>query len=470
VWQLSKSNSNIWEAAWCGNTAVAAVVSPGPGESLWYDARLQVIDIESGRGLDIYSPNSQLGWPAASPSGKHLAIVEALCSDRWIVAGDLRLIDTASAKTVLVDTHGVDITCTEWRSDTLLLLAGHRGLTSVIGLYDVSSRTFTEVWESKDISAGVRYISVAGLGEAGDCVLIGESFIHAPQIAVIRQGRYESVKSFDLRPADNVDSNTAVEEVAWKAPDGREIQGWLLRPRGKGPHPLVMQIHGGPVWIWHPTWLGRGLAHIPMLIQRGFAVFFPNPRGSAGRGQEFIKPIVGDMGGADTYDYLSGLDHLVEEGIADPARLGVTGVSYGGFMSAWLITQDSRFAAAVPVAPVTNYVTEHLVSNLPRFVSIFLADTYNNPNGRYFQRSPIMHAHKVKTPTLNICGALDRCTPPEEALQFHNALLENAVKSVLVSYPQEGHGIRKWPAAIDYAARVVGWFEEHMPPANGRSG
>ena len=73
-----------------------------------------------------------------------------------------------------------------------------------------------------------------------------------------------------------------------------------------------------------------------------------------------------------------------------------------------------------------------------------------------------MHAHKVKTPTLNICGALDRCTPPEEAVQFHNALLENGVKSVLVTYPEEGHGVRKFPAAIDYAARVVAWFEQHM--------
>jgi dipeptidyl aminopeptidase/acylaminoacyl peptidase len=142
---------------------------------------------------------------------------------------------------------------------------------------------------------------------------------------------------------------------------------------------------------------------------------------------------------------------------------GVTGGSYGGFMTSWLITQDSRFAAAAPVAPVTNQVTGHLISNIPHFVALFLADTYTNPGGKYFQRSPIMHAHKVKTPTLNICGALDRCTPPEEAVQFHNALLENRVKSVLITYPEEGHGIRKLPAAIDYAARVVAWFEEHMP-------
>jgi dipeptidyl aminopeptidase/acylaminoacyl peptidase len=117
----------------------------------------------------------------------------------------------------------------------------------------------------------------------------------------------------------------------------------------------------------------------------------------------------------------------------------------------------------VAVAPHTNQVTERLISNIPGFLVRFLADTYTDPEGKYFQRSSIMHAHKTKTPTLNICGALDRCTPPEEAVQFHNALLENGTPSVLLTYPEEGHGIRRLPAAIDYAARLVGWFERYMP-------
>jgi dipeptidyl aminopeptidase/acylaminoacyl peptidase len=282
---------------------------------------------------------------------------------------------------------------------------------------------------------------------------------------VIRKGEYRTVKSFDLGYGDRARAIDAVERERWKAPDGLEIQGWLLRPKGKGPHPLVMNIHGGPVGHWRPVWLGRRNALVLLLLERGYAVFFPNPRGSVGYGQDFARGVLGDMGGADTYDYLSGLDHLVARGVADPARLGVMGVSYGGFMSAWLITQDSRFAAAVPVAPVTNHVTQQLISNIPHFVTLFLADTYTNPGGKYFTRSPIMHADKVKTPTLNVCGALDRCTPPAEAVQFHNALLENGVESVLVTYPEEGHGIRKFPAVIDYAARVVDWYERHMPPA-----
>jgi len=463
VRQVSAADSNIWEAVWCGNEALAAVVSPGPGEGLWYTARLALIELKTGKSREVYTPQDQLGWPGGSPSGKHLAVVEAVCSDRWIVAGDLRLIDTASGRVERINTRGVDITHTEWRSDRQLLLGGHRGFETVVGLYDVVSKTFTEGWSSDDISVGGRYITVSGFNEAGDCVLVGESFTRAPELAVIKKGRYSAVKSFDLGYAEAVKIIEAVEKVTWKASDGLEIQGWLLRPKSKEPHPLVMNVHGGPVWQWRPLWLGRGNAHFLMLLKQGYAVFFPNPRGSTGRGQDFARKVVGDMGGADAQDYLSGLDHLVGRGIADPRCLGVTGGSYGGFMSSWLITQDERFAAAVPVAPVTNQVTEHLISNIPHFVKLFLGgDTYTNPTGQYFERSPIMHAHKVKTPTLNICGALDRCTPPEEAVQFHNALLENGVKSVLVTYPEEGHGVRKFPALMDYAARMVGWFNEHL--------
>ena len=465
VRQVSPAGFNVWEAVWCGDDALAAVTSIGPREGLWYGARLEVIDVRSGGSRELYAPDDQLGWPAASPSGKHLAIVEAVCSDRSVVAGDVKLIDRVSGKSVRVDARGMDVTHTEWRSDQRLLLAGHRGFDTVVGLYDVGSARYSEVWSSREISTGGRHIRVSGAGESGDCVFVGEGFTRAPEIGAIRLGKYVTVKSFDVgygpRAARAIRS---VQCVSWQASDGLEIQGWLLLPEGKGPYPLVMNVHGGPVWTWHPMSLTRGrYAPFFLLLSQGYAVFLPNPRGSSGRGQDFARKVVGDMGGADTNDYLSGLDHLIERGIADPKRLGVSGVSYGGFMASWLITQDARFAAAVPISPSTNQVTQHLVSNIPDFVRLFLKDTYTNPGGRYFERSPIMHAHKTKTPTLNVCGALDRCTPPEEAVQFHNALLENGVKSVLLTYPEEGHGIQNLPAAIDFAARLVGWFQEHMP-------
>lgn len=473
VCQVGSMESNVWEAVWCGNDALAAVVSPGPGEGLWYSARLCVTRMDSEGASEVYRPRDQLGWLAASPSGEHLAIVEAFCSDRGLVAGDLRLIETRSGRVSKIDTAGADITHTEWCSEQRVLLAGHRGLETIVGIYDVMTGTFTETWTSRDITTGGRFITISRLNDRGDFALVGESFLKAPEVSVVRQGEYRTLKSFDLGYAAHAQAIIdAVEPISWQAPDGVTIQGWLLLPKGHQPHPLVMHIHGGPVWHARPTWLGRVGLPTLLLLKEGYAVFYPNARGSAGRGQEFARRIQGDMGGADTHDFLSGIDHLVEQGMIDAKRLGVTGGSYGGFMTSWLITQDSRFAAAVAVAPFNNPVTEHLLSNIPTWLPLFFSDHYTNLSGKYFTRSAVMQAHKARTPTLNICGALDRSAPPEEAAQFHSALRENGVSSMLVTYPLEGHGIRKFPAAIDYAARVVAWFEEHMLPMEdeGKSG
>jgi len=466
VRQIGPIDINVWEANWCGEDRIAAVVSPGPSEGLWYTARLIVLEVDSAVATEVFTPQDQVGWPSASPSGKRLAFVEAACSDRWVVAGTLRLMemDARSPSSSRVDTKGIDITFTEWRSERHLLLAGHRGLETVVGLYDAENGTLNETWSSRELTLGVRFAEVSGFGEEGDCLVRVHGFFHAPEIGVIRQGVCRTVKSFLNEGAESAESPGRAESVSWTASDGLEIQGWLLCPHGKPPYPLVMNVHGGPVWLTRSAWLGGAIVGVPtrMLLRRGYAVFFPNPRGSSGRGQEFARSVRGDMGGADAEDLLSGLDFLVRKGLADPERLGVTGGSYGGFMTSWLVTQDSRFAAAVAVSPHTNHVTEHLIGNIPHCMTLFVGDSYSNSKGSYFARSPVMHAHNVKTPTLSICGALDRCTPPEEAIQFHHALLENGAKSALVVYPQEGHGVQKLPAAIDYAARLVGWFDEHM--------
>lgn len=462
-WQVSSASCNVWEASWCGDKAIAVVSSPSPDEGLWYSAHLQTIDLHTSESADLYKPKHQIGYPMGSPSGASVAIVEAVCSDRCVVAGELHVVNVQSKLGHVADTQGVDVSSVEWCSDSTLLVAGHRGFETVVGVYDIQTAEFTEQWTSTETTTGGRYATIAALGRRGDCALVGEGFIQPPEIAVIEDRRYRTVKSFVPGPIGNTGIAT-IQPLVWNAPDGLAIQGWLLSPEGKSPFPLITYIHGGPVWHWRPVWLGRTGVPILMLLRRGYAVLFPNPRGSGGRGQGFASAVIGDMGGADTEDLLSGIDFLVERGTADPQRLGVTGHSYGGFMTAWLIARDARFGAAVTSCPIINYVTEHLISNIPHWVRLFLADPMTAAGGQYFERSPITHAHKVRTPTLNVCGALDRSAPPEEAIQFHNALLENGVKSALVTYPEEGHGIRAFPALIDYAARVVNWFSTHLPP------
>lgn len=461
---LATPGLNIWEACWCGEDRVVAITSPGPEEGRWYKASLVAIDVDSGVQTLIYQPRDQLGWPKGAPNGERVAVVEAVCSDRWLVAGDLKLIDLTSGTVLKVDTQGVDISDLEWRSDRHLLVAGHRGFETVVGLYDAQADRFSEIWASSELTTGGRYATVSGFGDAGDCVIEIENFKTAPQIATLRGGQLATVRSFACDDLALEQAIGVVEPLTWTAPDGLTIEGWFVRPHAPGPDPTICYIHGGPVYHWRPAWPGRSakFLQISLFAKHGFAVFLPNPRGSCGRGQDFARAVQGDMGGKDSADLLAGIDHLVTTGRADPDRLGVTGGSYGGYMTSWLVTQDRRFAAAAPVVPMTNLTTQHLLSNIPEFVDLFIHDRYDRQGSRYLSRSPLIHAAQVNTPVLNICGALDRCTPPQEAAQFHNALRLRGVESWLVVYPEEGHGVLKLPTAFDYVARLVAWFTRHM--------
>ncbi|WP_020499073.1 alpha/beta hydrolase family protein [Sciscionella marina] len=460
VRQASPEGLNVWEAAWCGADALVVVASPMPDEGAWYSADLLRLEIASGRVEPIYRTDRQLGWPAADPAGRHVAIVQACCSDRWLVAGDVVLLGESGERSV-IDTLGVDVTHLHWLDEHRLAFLGQRGLETVSGVYDATTDQTRESWSSMS-TCGDRYPVASYLAD-GSAAVVHHAYDIYPELAWVRDGKTEVVASLRHAGADHLTSVAgAVVPVRWSAPDGWQIEGLLCTPDTPGPHPLVVYVHGGPVWAYRNRWeLGHYLT--PLLVSRGYAVLHPNPRGSGGRGQEFAEAVFGDMGGADTGDYLSGIDHLVATGVVDPGRVGVTGQSYGGFMSSWLITQDQRFAAAVPMAPVTNWYSQHNTSNIPYFDRIFLAADPHAAGGLYHERSPVMFADRVRTPTLQTTGLDDRCTPPSQAIELHQALLAAHVESVCVSYPGEGHGIKAFPAVIDHSTRVLDWFERHMP-------
>ena len=457
----SPEGFNCWESGWLGNGRLLAVASESHSEGSWYRCRLLAIDPGTGSARTIHQPNDQIGVPAASPSGKLVALIEAVSSDRLLVAGALLLIDPETGERRTVDTRNVDVTHLAWRDDANLAFVGHRGLETVVGECRVDSGAVREHWAGTERTTGAWYPTVSPL-PGGGCAAICEGYAVPPELAVLADGEYRAFASLATDAARAPDFNRAgVEPFTWQARDGLEMQGWLVRPEQAGPHPLVMDIHGGPVWACRNRWHGR-LRGTKVLTDHGHAVFYPNPRGSSGRGQAFARLVVGDMGGEDTHDYLTGLDALVGRGIADPQRLGVTGISYGGYASAWLVTQDQRFAAAVPISPCANWYSQHRTSQIPQFDEMFLGEKASVRGGRYFDRSPVMYAERVTTPTLTIAGGADQSTPPGQALEFHRSLLEHGVESVLAIYPKAGHGVRAFPEVVDATTRYVGWFLDHL--------
>lgn len=262
----------------------------------------------------------------------------------------------------------------------------------------------------------------------------------------------------------------SVEAVAWQAPDGLTIDGWLCRPNGNGPFPLVLHVHGGPVGVSLDSW-NMGNDTTRLLVEHGYAVLHPNPRGSYGRGPEFVARVLGDMGGADATDLLSGVDAMVGAGIADPGRLAVVGTSYGGFMANLLPTRDTRFRAAASMSPVTDWRSFHYTSNIPQFASLFLGRSFDEGiTDTHQARSPLDAADRCTTPTLEVAGARDLCTPAEQAVRFYEALASQGTPARLLIYPQAGHGVQHLPALVDLCAQVLSWLDDHLstsPPSDG---
>lgn len=458
---LSPAGLNVWEAAWAGNDRVQAIVSQAPSEGAWYTAQLVTLDVATGRETPVYASPRQIGVPAASPSGQYLAVVQAVCSDRGLVAGDLMLFDGKHATPRQIDTRGVDVTHLVWRDEAHLFFAGQRGLMTVYGDLDPASGVARELWSTAETSGS--HAHEAAILPDGAFAMVLHSYTRYPEFLVVRDGVPALVLSLAHAGSDyQIQIGGSLEAVTWTAPDGLEIEGLLARPAGPGPFPLVVHVHGGPVWGYRNRWsLGESLRP---LVSRGYAVLHPNPRGSTGRGQPFAGAVYGEMGGADVDDLLSGVDALIDRGIADPARLGVMGTSYGGFMSSLLIGRTDRFGAAISMSPVNEWRSMHFTTYFPDFDVLFLQDDPYHTGGQYDTRSPLMYARNVHTPTLHMAGGRDEATPASQAIAFHHALLENGVESVLVLYPEEGHGVRRYPAIIDWCTRIVDWFERFIPP------
>jgi dipeptidyl aminopeptidase/acylaminoacyl peptidase len=467
--RVSPDGLNAWEAAWSGPGHVLAITSEQPGEDDWYSAVLSRLDISTGEVTELLRSDVQLGLPAGTSDGRRAAVVEAVCSDRWIVAGDLILLDLVAGTRCAIDTAGTDVTAVQWIDGTRLGYIGQRHLDCVAGIADVAEGPLPETITGRELVASAQswasWFNPAGAFTCdGRVVVVRDDYGLPQQVAIVGTDAEQVLASLAHAGTDYIRSVAgSATNVSWSAPDGTAIEGVLCTPPGAGPFPLVLHVHGGPIGAYQRSWMMHDYA-VPLLVSRGYAVLLPNPRGSSGRGQEFAAAVVGDMGGADTHDYLSGIDAMIERGIADPARIGTMGVSYGGFMSAWLVTQDQRFKAAVAGSPVTEWYSFTFTTNIPRWGLWFLDNADPEEIGNQVHtRNPVLHASKARTPTLLTAGAKDRCTPAGQAREFYQALAGYGVDSELVIYPEEGHGVSRFPAITDYLTRLVTWFERYMP-------
>ena len=309
--------------------------------------------------------------------------------------------------------------------------------------------------------AGPEKLSHFGAARRGDAlVAVRESFQDPPEVWAGPSGAWKNLSRV----------NTAArrfwgeaKSLHWQS-GGANVQGWLLYPLDYSPsasrrYPMVVVAHGGPAGAATASWPSRWQGTLP---SQGYFVFQPNPRGSFGFGKAFAEGNVKDFGGGDFADIMTGVDAALAAAPIDPKRLGITGWSYGGYVTMWAVTQTDRFAAAVAGAGIASWQSYYGQNKIDTWMLPFFgASVYDDPKV-YAKSSPIEFIKKVKTPTLVLHGERDAEVPTPQGYEFWHALKTLGVPTQLVIYADEGHSVRNPKHRLDLVKRSTAWFDKYL--------
>jgi dipeptidyl aminopeptidase/acylaminoacyl peptidase len=465
VEEVGPPATSVWEFDWDGVGTVVSIVSDDPRGSGWYRSRVVALDLDARSARTVYQPTWQLEGLALAPDARRVAVVEGYSSDPGLLSGSVKVIDLSTGG-VTDPWPGLEsVGLVSWCDDGSLWYARGDGTGTAAGRIWLDGRR-EEAWAGPAFIGGNVVKPQCAVTEGATAVYTThEAHRVPPELARLDQASATWTRLTDVNAALLADGPVwpVARPLRWTAPDGIEIEGWLMTPAGAtGPLPLIAAVHGGPTWCWN-AYFSDSEPNAVVLADAGYAVLLPNPRGSTGRGHTFAQGVIGDPGGGDFADILSGIDACIEQGIADPDRLGIAGLSYGGYMAGWAVGQSARFKAAVAMSVVADYRSFHLTSEVAAFDEMILGGLWDDPaGGAYTDRSPVVHAHRCRTPTLVTAGALDRCTPVEQGEQLYAAIAASGATTELVIYPREGHVLIERAHALDQIRRTTDWFDRYL--------
>jgi dipeptidyl aminopeptidase/acylaminoacyl peptidase len=450
--------------------------SPKPDEDQFNEAIFSV-DLQDGRFTSIAAPRGPMGAMALSPDGRTIAYVCARVDGPE--PHDLCLQPAAGGAMRNITGTRIDrpISQLKWIDGQTIAASIARGFRTSIEMIAAGDG------RAAPITGLAGTISAFARVPDGTVAYVSETAAVAPELWIKTPAAAPRV----VTTFNELWSSRAVvapEFVTYKSADSTEIEAALLLPNvvsrfsqtGSGSSrtlptgadqgrplrlPTVILVHGGPTGRWADTFEPWG----QLLAARGYAVLYPNVRGSTGYGQRFVEMNRADWGGGDFKDVMAGADWLVARGIADPDRLGIGGWSYGGYMAAWAVTQTTRFKAAVSGAPVIDMASEFGTENGSAYDEWFYGTPYEKLDG-FIKSSPMTFVKNVKTPTLLLQGENDTTDPIGQSQQFYRGLKRYGVVSDLVLYPREPHSLREEKHLIDRLTRIVAWYDRYLvPPA-----
>jgi len=485
VRQITPRSLFVYDYDWSpGARRLAYVAAPPPGRDNWWTAKLYT-QAPGGKPTAIVDPahahgslhGLQIALPRWSPDGSRIAFIGGLMSDQGVTGGDLYVVG-AHGGTPADVSHGVTITPSwlTWTGERSLLVSSFAGGSTRISRFVLHGRSpatshalFTV---PSAISDGSAMSSVSLSGKHGEVAFIDSTFDSPPEIDTARLKTTASGVPTGVAEAPHVitDVNRGVKPLWGKAVslhwrnDGFHVQGWLLFPRNYDPHkryPMIVYVHGGPTYATRPRWPEDGYGPAP-LSAMGYFVFMPNPRGSFGQGERYTQAVRRDMGYGDLRDILAGVDAVEAKYPIDDKRLGITGWSYGGFMSMFAPTQTHRFKAAVVGAGLSDWKSYYGENSIDEWmIPFFGASVYKDPKA-YAKSSAINFITNDQTPSLLVVGQYDGECPAPQSFEFWHALRAQGVPTKLVVYPGEGHGFHKPKDRRNVLRRSLKWFHRYL--------
>jgi len=457
---ISPPDLFIYEYAWSPDgTRFVATAAHGVGDDNWWVAELFVVPKEAGPALMLHHPTLQLCEPTWSPDGKRVAFIEGLMSDAGANGGDVFVVASVGGRALNV-TRGMHASATQlsWTEPSGLVAAAViGGDAAFLRLDSNGTKRPVTLWQAGESVTRHWGVSAAFARDGLTTAVIRSSALQAPDIFAGPLGSWNRVSTANQgirSPA------SAVKSITWSS-DGRDVQGWLLLPAPEtvgALAPLVVWVHGGPASAVTNSFE----TDVLLMLTQGYAVFRPNPRGSFGQGESFTRANVKDFGHGDLRDILKGVDRVVLTEPVDGARVGITGHSYGGYMTMFAVTQTSRFKAAIAGAGIANWQSYYGQNKIDQWMlPYFGRNVYADP-AVYARSSPITFIQNVKTPTLILVGERDAECPAPQSYEFWHALKTLGVPNQLVVYADEGHHFRDPAHVLDRVQREVGWFDHYL--------
>jgi dipeptidyl aminopeptidase/acylaminoacyl peptidase len=447
-----------------GKKMICAKASTSLVDDTYMAVSLSIVDVATMKVLATIDHQGKMGDFQWSPDGTQIAFIAgADLNDP--TDGSLFVAPVTGGKPTILqkDWEGM-FEQIIWQDPGQVHFIGSVGVEAVYGIIKTDAKS-KPAFQSIEKGFAITHFELASNGRG---LFIADRYNHPSELFIEGAGQAAMKRMTDSNPALKEIEFAKQEVVRYKAKDGLEIEGILIRPlheeSGKK-YPLINIVHGGPESHFNNGWLTSYSNPGQTGAAEGYAVFYPNYRGSNGRGIKFSLTSQGDPAGKEFDDVVDGVDHLIASGLVDATKVGVTGGSYGGYATGWLSTRYSdRFAAGVMFVGISNNVSKWGTTDIPNEEYLVHARKWVYEDYDFFlKRSPVYYADQCKTPLLIMHGKDDPRVHPGQSMELYRHIKSRTTTPVeLVFYPGEGHGNANSTARYDYNLRLMGWFDKYL--------